>query len=283
MGVPYAEVIGDPIAHSKSPAIHKYWLEILGIGGDYRATKVTAAELPAFLAVRRADPDWRGCNVTMPLKQAVIPWLDRSDDGRTGAVNCVLPRDGGLRGRNTDGAGIDQVIYNWDCCADGERICLIGAGGAARTAIAGLDVLCYFDFDLIVRDEAKGRAFLDSCDVNGDAYSFEHAGDAMVGRVAVINASPLGMTGFPAMPASVLDSLPHVGRAGLTGRDRRAFAFDMVAAPVRTEFVARAEAAGLGVSDGLTMLICQARIAFRSFFGVLPPESEQPIRALFES
>ena len=72
MGVPYAEVIGDPIAHSKSPLIHKFWLEKLGIEGDYRAARVRADELADYLEARRADPDWRGCNVTMPHKQAVL-------------------------------------------------------------------------------------------------------------------------------------------------------------------------------------------------------------------
>ena len=68
---PYAEVIGDPIAHSKSPLIHGFWLDALGIAGEYRATQVSEAQLPDFIAGRRADPDWRGCNVTIPHKVAV--------------------------------------------------------------------------------------------------------------------------------------------------------------------------------------------------------------------
>ena len=71
MGVPYAEVIGDPIAHSKSPVIHKFWLQQLGMEGDYRRTQVRPEELESYIADRRADPDWRGCNVTMPHKQAI--------------------------------------------------------------------------------------------------------------------------------------------------------------------------------------------------------------------
>ena len=103
MGIPYAEVIGDPVAHSRSPLIHKFWLERLGIEGDYRATRATAGELPAYLAARRSDPDWRGCNVTMPHKQAILPLLDDvADDLR--AVNCVLPRSGRLVG-NQHGRG----------------------------------------------------------------------------------------------------------------------------------------------------------------------------------
>src|SRR5687768_14145419 len=72
----YAEVIGDPVAQSRSPALHKAWLAACGLEGDYRATHVLPEDLPAYIAARRADPDWRGCNVTVPHKQAVIPLLD---------------------------------------------------------------------------------------------------------------------------------------------------------------------------------------------------------------
>lgn len=277
MGTPYAEVIGDPITHSKSPLIHKYWLEQLGIGGDYRATRVTPGELPDYLRARRQDSNWRGCNVTMPHKEAVLALLDDVARPKLGAVNCIVPRDGRLRGINTDGAGVDDAIVEWWFGHDDSRICLIGSGGAARAAIAELDVQCYFIFDLIVRDRAKGRAFLDSCNVDGEVYSFEDAAAAMTERDAVINASPLGMDGFPPMPDTVLDALSSV-RARRPVGSHKAFAFDMVTAPVRTAFVSRAEAAGLTVSDGLTMLIGQARIAFRNFFGTLPPAGDSKLR-----
>ena len=73
MAVPYAEVIGDPIAHSKSPLIHQFWLDKLGLEGAYRATRVAGGDLPSYLSARAADPDWAGCNVTIPHKQAMIP------------------------------------------------------------------------------------------------------------------------------------------------------------------------------------------------------------------
>jgi shikimate dehydrogenase len=286
MGIPYAEVIGDPIAQSKSPLIHKYWLEQLGMEGDYRATRVSADELPAFLAKRRVDPDWRGCNVTMPHKEAVIPLLDEVGHSGIAAVNCIVPQRKGfpgfrkarLLGSNTDGAGVDEAIAAWDFGFDNSRICLIGGGGAARSAIASLDVHCYFAFDLIARDQGKGRAFLESCNVEGQVYSFDDALDAMTGRHAVINASPLGMIGFPPMPESVLSGLASAGRQPLPGQNWEGFALDMVTAPVRTPFMARAEAAGLVVSDGLTMLIGQARSAFRAFFGVVPPPGDMALR-----
>ena len=77
-GQAYAEVIGDPIAQSKSPAIHNYWLKRLGIDAEYRACHVTADGLADYVADRRDDPNWRGCNVTMPHKQAIVPLLDQA-------------------------------------------------------------------------------------------------------------------------------------------------------------------------------------------------------------
>ena len=90
MTTPYAEVIGDPIAQSKSPIIHGFWLSKLEIAADYRACHVTPDALPDYLAARREDPLWRGCNVTMPHKQAVMPhrstrWRNwRREHGVTG-------------------------------------------------------------------------------------------------------------------------------------------------------------------------------------------------------
>ena len=76
----HAEVIGDPIAQSKSPAIHGFWIERLGLDADYRATQVDAGGLADYVADRRRASDWCGCNVTMPHKQAIMPLLDRLDE-----------------------------------------------------------------------------------------------------------------------------------------------------------------------------------------------------------
>src|ERR1700709_1775824 len=103
---PYAEVIGDPIAHSKSPAIHNFWIECLKMEATYHATLVT--DLNGFFRARCGDLDWRGCNITAPHKQAVIPFLDEASP--IGAVNCVV-RDGDrLVGLNTDVYGIREAL-----------------------------------------------------------------------------------------------------------------------------------------------------------------------------
>ena len=134
----FAEVIGDPVAQSKSPLIHKYWLDRLRSAGDYVRTRVPTDELASFLNLRRSDANWRGCNVTIPHKQAIIPLLDRLDSGgeAIGAVNCVVPEDGALVGYNTDIDGVAAALDSVQL--GGRKAALIGAGGAARAVVAYL-------------------------------------------------------------------------------------------------------------------------------------------------
>ena len=114
MGRPYAEVIGDPIAHSKSPAIHNFWLAKLGIDAEYGACRVRPDELADYFARRRGDAEWRGCNVTMPHKQAVMPLLHSVEEpaALVGAVNTIRPSLDGLQvGHNTDVAGFLEPLH----------------------------------------------------------------------------------------------------------------------------------------------------------------------------
>src|SRR3546814_18987308 len=117
MSAPYAEVIGDPIAQSKSPLIHRFWLDALGLSGDYRRAHVKPEDLAAYIAERRADPDWRGCNVTMPHKGAVMDLVDDPGNirGTIGAMNTVVRQpDGSLLGTNTDAAGFYAPLAELD-------------------------------------------------------------------------------------------------------------------------------------------------------------------------
>ena len=270
MGVPYAEVIGDPIAHSKSPLIHKFWLERMGIDAEYRATRVAAGEIGAFLERRRGDADWRGCNVTIPHKTAVLPYLDDSFVDWIGAANCIVQKDSRLIGYNSDATGVGKALsIHIDTHAP---VCIIGAGGAARAAVAALDISAVFQFNVVARDLDKARAVVDAYAEYGRVFAFDEARDAMRGCVGLINASPLGMEGFEPMPVSVLDSLPLLAR--------RAFVLDMVYSPPRTELFCRAEAvrrhwfsfgSGFHIADGLTMLIGQAEGSFHLLYGKAPP------------
>ncbi|HYG48034.1 MAG TPA: shikimate dehydrogenase [Allosphingosinicella sp.] len=272
MGVPYAEVIGDPVEHSKSPRIHRFWLKKLDLAGDYRAVRVTAGELAGYLRQRRGDPDWRGCNVTMPLKPAIVPLLDEVEGG-VPSLNCVIPRGGSLVGFDTDSAGIAEATGNWVFDRTESALCLIGAGGAARAFIASLPVQCAFDLRVMARDPRKGARLLESFGAGGSAFWLDEAERALVGCTAVINASPLGMTGFPPMPEALLDSLCGLRRGG--------YVLDMVTSPVETALLRRAREAGLTIADGLAVLIGQARRAFERFYGLLPTRACDPdLRAL---
>jgi len=271
MGVPYAEVIGDPIAHSKSPAIHKFWLEKLGLEGDYRAVRVAPDGLRAYFETRRCDPDWRGCNVTIPHKECVVSMLDKLEDGGIGAVNCIVPSDGRLVGWNTDSGGIDHA---WDFAVDTDApVCVIGAGGAAKAAFASLDMLAVCQFHVIARDPAKARPLLALHEGYARHFGFDQAEQALSGCVGAINATPLGMSGFARMPDSVLRGLAGIRRGG--------FAVDLVYSPLDTVFLSRAREEGLKAVDGLTVLIGQAHYAFFRFFGASPcREDDVQLRAL---
>jgi len=136
---PYAEVIGDPIAQSKSPAIHGFWLEKLGIAADYRATLVKPDGIGDYLAARRTDPAWRGCNVTMPHKQLVQPSLDAIEEpaAAIGAVNTIRrDGDGVLTGHNTDAAGFLEPLRPLLARQHYFRMArILGTGGAARAIV----------------------------------------------------------------------------------------------------------------------------------------------------
>lgn len=259
---PFAEVIGDPIAHSLSPAIHRYWLERLGLPGRYEATLVRTQSLSDFLAARCSDPAWRGCNVTAPLKKAVIPLLDAAC--AVGAVNCIVPDEGRLIGHNTDIDGIAEALTG----ADLDQVVLIGAGGAARAALAWLDAAGARHVIVLARNPNKAAQELE---FKGDISSLNAPN--LAGASLIINASPLGMAHADAMPDALL--------ADLAAAAPGATVFDMVYEPLHTALLRAARAADLCTVDGLTMLIGQARRAFRLFFGADPPaEDDARLRSL---
>lgn len=277
MSRPYAEVIGDPISQSKSPAIHGFWLDRLRIDADYRATHIGPGELAEFIARRRGDADWRGCNVTMPHKQAVMPLLDRLDllAARIGAVNTVVPERGELVGYNTDAPGfleplrplLDKVHYF-------RMARVLGTGGAARaivTALAGEKMTIV----LAGRDPEKARALLDELDPEGEHHAVDIAHFADATDFAfddrkdcldlIINASLLGMAGQPPLVFDFSHAPPG------------SVVYDIVTSPLDTPLLQAARAAGLRTVDGLAMLIGQADFAFRRFFGAMPPRGEADI------
>ncbi|HEX4738210.1 MAG TPA: shikimate dehydrogenase [Allosphingosinicella sp.] len=258
MGIPYAEVIGDPIAHSKSPIIHRFWLK--GISADYRATRVSEGELDAYFEERRRDEDWLGCNVTRPHKQAVLEVVDRVSGPlrSVGAANFIQRReDGLLTASNFD---IEAVRVALEPRAlHGTTVAVVGAGGAARAAVAALKELDVAEVVLIARNQAKAQRILTDLDVSGRTAPFSAP---LPRAAALVNASPLGQTGEPPLELD-LDPLPA-----------NALVFDMVYSPLDTDLLQSARRRGLKTVDGLTMLIEQAAISFEMFFEVVLDRSE---------
>ena len=263
---PYAEVIGDPIAHSKSPLIHNFWLEKLGIDAEYRACHVRADDLADYFARRREDANWRGCNVTIPHKQAVMPFLDEMDDRArsVGAVNTIWKDvDGRLLGTNTDVDGVAAALVPLRSAS--AKAVVIGGGGAARAAFATLASMHLAKTTVIARSGQKAAQAVADCGHKAEAVPFAAGADAIAGASLLINATQLGMTGQEAMPAALLNAIPEMQPDGLV--------FDMVYAPLETELLAIARGWGLATSDGLVMLVGQAATAFERFFGHAPPRS----------
>ena len=277
----YAEVIGDPIAHSKSPVMHGLWLERLGIAADYRRTHIRSDALPSYIESRRGDPDWRGCNVTIPHKQAVMPLLDRIDPAAQaiGAVNTIVPRDGVLVGHNTDAPGFLEPLRPELAKRHLLRTArILGTGGAAR-AIA--HALWDEGFTLIVagRDLARAQeivagfdpGFVHTCTLDMFArpldFDWGEPGDRLD---LLVNATSLGMAGQPPLQIDFSNVPPG------------AIVYDAVYAPLVTPLLAEAATRGHPTIDGLSMLIGQGRIAFEHFFrqaAPADPDSDAELRA----
>jgi len=278
--LPFAEVIGDPVSHSKSPIIHKFWLQQAGIAADYRASHIRSEDLRTFFEERRRNPSWRGCNVTIPHKQAVLALLDRIDPAaeRIGAVNTVVPEDGKLVGYNTDYAGFLEPLQPLLAQNHLFRMARVfGAGGAARAVVLALHDHG-FTIVIAARDLDKARALRESfepddrliapLDLFADPTDFPFDDREGIFDL-VVNTTPLGMKGQPPL---ALD-FSHVPPGSVV--------YDIVYAPLETPLLADARRHGLRTIDGLHMLIGQAAAAFERFFGRPAPRgADEELRAM---
>ncbi|AOG02491.1 shikimate dehydrogenase [Blastomonas sp. RAC04] len=264
---PYAEVIGDPIAHSKSPLIHGFWLRQLGMDAEYRTAHVTPDALCAYIDSRRDDPLWRGCNVTIPHKLSVMEHVADPGDVRTsiGAMNTIA-RDatGALFGTNTDAGGFYAPLGQSDFT--GANVAVIGSGGAARAVLFALSRMDVASVTIHARNALKAMGLLASFGLKGQVRGMEDS----LGEVdLLVNTSPLGMKGFDPLNVD-LSPLPT-----------SALVYDIVYAPLETALLKQARTLGLDTVDGLEMLIGQAALAFEIFFDVAPPrDHDDELRAL---
>lgn len=254
-----AFVAGHPIAQSRSPMLHTYWLDRYGIVGSYEKVDVAPEMLDSFFSGYR-DAGWVGGNVTVPHKVAVMKYLDRIDAGATaiGAVNTIWWEGDALVGGNTDWQGflgnLDERAPGWD--RTGGHAVIIGAGGAARAAAFALKSRG-MTVALCNRTEDKA---VEIADALGGMSG--HGLDALPGLLGeadlLVNTTSLGMAGKPPLD---IDLSPL--KSG-------AVVHDIVYVPLETDLLGQAKARGHRTVDGLGMLLHQAVEGFRHWFGRTP-------------
>jgi shikimate dehydrogenase len=256
-------VIGNPIAHSKSPQIHAAFARQTGQALSYEALLAPLDGFAAAVEAFRASGG-RGMNVTVPFKLEAFALADRHTPraAAAGAVNTLAFGVDGIRGDNTDGAGlVRDLLANLGCALAGRRVLLLGAGGAARGALLPLLEAGPTSLTIANRSAAKAVALAHEFAARAPAVALDGGGfDVLDGRRfdLVINATA----------ASLADEAPPLP-AGLYAHD--ALAYDMMYGRGDTPFLAAARADGAARrADGLGMLVEQAAESFLLWRGVRP-------------
>jgi shikimate dehydrogenase len=264
--VPLAGVVGWPVGHSRSPALHGHWLSRYGIRGHYVPLAVAPEDLAAVLAIM-PRMGFRGANVTLPHKEAALALASETTEQAcaVGAANTIvfLP-GGGFRADNTDGSGflsnLRQVHSAWNAAAGPALV--LGAGGASRAIVAALLDAGAAEVRLANRTRGRAVALADAFGPRVRVVAWEDAGAAMTGAATIVNTTSLGMSGQPPLDL------------GFEWADPGAVVTDIVYQPLVTPFLARAAEAGLITVDGLGMLLHQAAPGFEAWFGRRPEVDE---------
>ena len=269
-----AGVMGWPVAHSRSPLIHNYWLQKYGLAGSYVQLAVQPHQLPQALSGLTAL-GFKGCNVTIPHKVDVLGLIHSADANarRVGAVNTVVVQpDGSLKGLNTDGYGYIQSLLDAqpDWRADAGPVVVLGAGGAARAVVLALADHGAKEIRLINRTPDKAEAMATEFGAPVKAVPWDQRHAALGGVALLVNTTSQGMQGNPPLDID-LSALPT-----------HALVSDIIYAPLETPLLLAAKARGNPTVGGLGMLLNQARPAFEAWFGVLP-EVTPELRRLLEA
>lgn len=270
-----AFVIGHPIAHSRSPLIHGYWLREHGLSGSYERIDVTPDDLPAFLA-SFARRGFVGGNVTVPHKEEAFRLVSTSTPRaqRLGAVNTLrLTPDGAVLGENTDGIGFvenvtEAVGPGWEIQVSVALV--IGAGGAARAIVGALLDLGIPRVRVANRTSGRAGELVRFDAARVESVPWEKLAQGLDGADLLVNTTTLGMAGQPTLDVD-LGPLP-----------RSAVVADIVYVPLSTPLLTSARARGLRTVDGLGMLLHQAVPGFEAWFGIRPRVTPQ-LRALIEA
>jgi shikimate dehydrogenase len=254
-------VIGWPVAHSRSPVIHRYWLRRYGIDGDYTKVAVEPGEVDTFIR-RLRENGFDGCNVTLPHKERMLELADEaSDEARAiGAANTLWFREGRLMATNTDAFGymahLQATAPQWSRSAG--PVLVLGAGGAARAIVHGFLGAGVERIVVVNRNVERAETVVRGFGGRASARAWGDWRDVASTAGVVVNTTTLGMEGMAALDFDVGQLAPHC------------VVSDVVYVPLETPLLAAARARGLAVVDGLGMLLYQAIPGFELWFGVKP-------------
>lgn len=255
-----AFICGYPIAHSRSPSIHGYWIEQYGLNASYERIQVEPDQLKTFLSSLK-NGKFVGGNATIPHKEGVFAHISKKDEAATaiGAANTIWFENNDLVAGNTDAYGftanLDDQIPNW---RNAKRAMIFGAGGASRAIIYALIVAGYERIYLVNRTLERAQKLAKSFGSMVHPMTWDEAESTVDKAELIINSTSLGMEGQPSFPPI----LEHAHRDALVS--------DIVYVPLETPFLKLAKQQGLKTSDGLGMLLHQAVPGFEKWFGVKP-------------
>jgi len=270
---PRACVIGWPVAHSRSPLIHRFWLESLKVAGSYELAAVAPADFPDFVS-NLARHGFVGANVTLPHKQTAFGLCDVKLPAaeRLKAVNTLWIEAGKLCGDNTDCAGflgaLDQDAPEWD--RNPGTALVLGAGGAARAIVHALQLRKMTRIFLVNRTRENAEKLATDFGTPVEVVDFGDLPDAMTGAGLLVNTTSLGMRGQPPLTLDLTPLPPH------------AIVSDIVYVPLETSLVKAAKTRGLRAVSGIGMLLHQAVPGFERWFGKKPRVTAE-LRGLVEA
>ena len=254
-------LIGAPIAHSASPAMHERAAEALGLRGHYQLIEVAGADAAGLAMMLEGVPrlGFAGVNVTFPYKEAVVPLLDELAPAAAtmAAVNTVVARDGRLIGHNTDTTGFARAVAPL-LAPSGNAVAVIGTGGVGKAIAFALASLKVTDLRIFDSEPARAEKLAALLAKHGGARVATSVEDALRGATGLVNGTPVGMlpNRDTPVPTSLLRENLWVG--------------DAVYSPLITPLLAAAQAKGARIMTGRELAIYQAADAFELFTGLAP-------------
>jgi shikimate dehydrogenase len=272
MTAPRACIMGHPVAHSRSPMLHGYWLRTLGIAGTYEFADVPPEKFEIFFRGLKAN-GFAGGNITIPHKEAAFRLVDRRERAAEaiGAVNTVWYEGDTLVGGNTDWLGIvgslDNMHPGWD--AKPGKAVVLGAGGSARASVFAFLERKY-SVAIVNRTLARAESLAAHAGPGASAHGYDALPKLLAEADVLINNTSLGQAKFPPLD---IDLAPL---------KRSAIVYDAVYVPLDTALLKAAKNAGHRTVDGLSMLLYQAVNGFSHWFGVTPKVTAEQ-RAILEA